>query len=474
MILPGFTGSSPVSVSVEPTASWSTIALGSAYRLQLLPLFDHFGRYRCDFPLSVPTRSGFYTSEVSLECSHTPGDAGVILGPDWISACSAAPCDDWSELEGPTLSIVSSLPAGNYWTANDDGPAPSDNSIDVNIVLSKLNSCFNDPNFNVSVLFATHGVDLDDVSSNCEDVVSHFLNGQCASRKAPGCSEVARSVSSPIKMALMVTETTVVHCERKQISLADLHMCCSVIGITIRQPEYTILAQKLTARCNALRPLLSCGGLEAVFCSIETLEKQSLQHLGTQHNLNVDPEHDVNSIKMAVIDHNISNAGANSDLETYILQLAAKEAKLSKKALRRVLKSKDIEFDDGEDIGELRRHLHSYITRLRKGKHLEWSYNRRAESESKYNCRLGKIQDEWPEPAAMNLKEDCVRNFRAATSSESLCQFTCGMVCYLPFFSRTSALFSTHLSKILRFDYCSPGFCRLPAIWTCARSIQHV
>ena len=48
-----------------------------------------------------------------------------------------------------------------------------------------------------------------------------------------------------------------------------------------------------------------------------------------------------------------SNARANSDLETYILQLAAKKAKLSKKALRRVLKSRNIEFNDSKNIGEL-------------------------------------------------------------------------------------------------------------------------
>ena len=119
MILPGFTGSSPVSVSVEPDVSRSTLALSSAYKLQLLPLFDRFGRYACDIPISIPTRGGFYTSKVSLECSHEPRDAEVILGLDWITACSAVLCDDGSGLEDPALSIISSLPVGHYWTPND-------------------------------------------------------------------------------------------------------------------------------------------------------------------------------------------------------------------------------------------------------------------------------------------------------------------------------------------------------------------
>ena len=119
MKLPGFTGSSSVSVSVEPTASRSAIALSSAYRLQLLPLFDRFGRYACDVTLSVPTRSGSYTSRVSLECLHESNDTEIVLGPDWMSACSVTPCSDGPGLEDPTPAIVGSLPAGHYWTPSE-------------------------------------------------------------------------------------------------------------------------------------------------------------------------------------------------------------------------------------------------------------------------------------------------------------------------------------------------------------------
>jgi len=119
MKLPGFTGSSPVSVSVEPTASRSAITLGSAYQLQLLPLFDRSGRYTCDITLSVPTRGGCYTSKISLECSHELKNTEIILGSDWISSCSAVPCNDGSGLEDPTLSVMGSLPAGHYWSPSE-------------------------------------------------------------------------------------------------------------------------------------------------------------------------------------------------------------------------------------------------------------------------------------------------------------------------------------------------------------------
>ena len=82
------------------------------------------------------------------------------------------------------------------------------------------------------MFFAIHGMESDDLSLTREDVMSHFLNGQCANRKAPGCSEVAHSVRSPIKMALTVTETIVAHCERNQIAPEELRAFCSAIGVT--------------------------------------------------------------------------------------------------------------------------------------------------------------------------------------------------------------------------------------------------
>ena len=88
MTLPGFTGSSPISVSVELAVSRSTNILSSAYHLQLLLTLGHRGRYVCDTCLFVPTRSGFYTFKISLECVHSPGGAEVTLGSDWVSACS--------------------------------------------------------------------------------------------------------------------------------------------------------------------------------------------------------------------------------------------------------------------------------------------------------------------------------------------------------------------------------------------------
>lgn len=119
MLVSGLTNSSSVSISVEPNAPRSMIAFASAFRLGLLPLFDRRGCSVCEASLSVPTRSGFYTSKISLECSHKLESAEIVLGPDWMTACSVILHDDGAELEDPVATVLASLPAGNLWSPND-------------------------------------------------------------------------------------------------------------------------------------------------------------------------------------------------------------------------------------------------------------------------------------------------------------------------------------------------------------------
>ena len=94
---------------------------------------------------------------------------------------------------------------------------PADAAVGVDLMLSILNSCCNDAKFDISAFFVNHDIVSGEVTLTREDVVSHVLNGQCASRKAPGCSEVMHAVQSPVRIALTITETIITCCERKQI-----------------------------------------------------------------------------------------------------------------------------------------------------------------------------------------------------------------------------------------------------------------
>lgn len=122
MILPRLSDSSPVSILVEPNIPSSIVSLSSVRELQLLPLFDRFCRYTRRNPVRSHTERLLHTAKLSLACAHSPSAGGVVLGSDWVSACSAVFREDESGLEDPSRATVSSLPDGHYWSANDGVP----------------------------------------------------------------------------------------------------------------------------------------------------------------------------------------------------------------------------------------------------------------------------------------------------------------------------------------------------------------
>ena len=118
-LFPQFADASTVSVDIQPTATTSTIALATVYRLGLLPDFDRYGRYTCDSSVSVPTKNGFYTSRTHLRCSHVSGESDIVLGSDWVSASGSMFYADGSRLFDPPESVIASLPTGYHWTADE-------------------------------------------------------------------------------------------------------------------------------------------------------------------------------------------------------------------------------------------------------------------------------------------------------------------------------------------------------------------
>lgn len=208
--------------------------------------------------------------------------------------------------------------------------------------------------------------------------------------------------------------------------------------------EILNLPKKLRQRCNELRPLLNCTNVENTLDAVESLGKRSLQQLAIQHQVQTDSARDnADEIRTRLVDH-MSSGGCQAsgsglcpsfqdeyqstvrnDLETHILQFAAKKGSVRKKTLKRILKCRNVEFDEGNNIHGLRKVLRLHVTQLRKGKQPELFRNYRSELQSVHNRKLEEIRSNWPEPASMQQKEQCVRNFRAATSSESLREFTC-------------------------------------------------
>ena len=292
--------------------------------------------------------------------------------------------------------------------------------------------------------FSAHGMDIDDVVSDKSDVICHLMNGYCANRATPACAEVSQHARSPVRMAIVVTEIVIDGYSRGELSTEYLRAVCSAVGIKpdMQRREGPNLIKKLELRCKNLQALVDGTALEQIFSTIEKLGKRSLRELCTQHGLRPKTE-DLDSMKSELIDH-ISSGDcqssdsascssfrgdyhntAASDFEAHVLRFASQKGNVSKKVLRRILTCRHIEFDDSDSIGQLRRFLHSYITQLRKGKRSEWTKNMHLQGQREHEEQLENIRQNWPQPVSMECKEQCIRNFRAATSSDSLRQFTC-------------------------------------------------
>ena len=55
----------------------------------------------------------------SMECAHTPGESGIILGSDWVFAIGVTFCNGGSGILNPSQSFIVSLPEGRHWSPDE-------------------------------------------------------------------------------------------------------------------------------------------------------------------------------------------------------------------------------------------------------------------------------------------------------------------------------------------------------------------
>lgn len=311
-----------------------------------------------------------------------------------------------------------------------------------------LNEClYHDPTIDTPTVLTAHGIDPDDPLLDKSDVISHLMNGFCANHTTPACTEISRRIRSPVKMAIAIAEIVINGYRQGQVSARHFRDVCSAIGIKPYKHREggPNLIKKLELRCKDLQPLLNCTDLDNIFSTIEGLGKRSPKELVVQHQVDLYGTHGVSidDLKTQLVDHICSAScessmtglcasfhgdyrnTASSESETHVLRFASEKGNVSKKALRRILATKRIEFGIDDSINRLRQVLRSHITQLRKGKKSEWSQTVKSQEQHEHEDRLKDIRQNGPQPASMKLKEDCIRNLRVATSSESLRKFTC-------------------------------------------------
>ncbi|KAF8222655.1 hypothetical protein L208DRAFT_1522515, partial [Tricholoma matsutake] len=198
--------------------------------------------------------------------------------------------------------------------------------------------------------------------------------------------------------------------------------------------------QLLSAR---RRTLTEHGGysIETCFHGFEKLSKADLLSLAAAHGMS--PVGSLDHIKSMITDHILkgqcmtlvhaipfacsdvrtdcfvesSAEFLNDEFQIYLLSKVANTS--SARVLRRVLDSYNIPYDSPSRLSHLRKQIHLYIHRLRKGKHAVHNTGTSPSQRSK-------IASLWPPSVASSqLKQKIIQMFQRETSSEKLRESTC-------------------------------------------------
>ncbi|KAJ6530469.1 hypothetical protein DFH09DRAFT_1093515 [Mycena vulgaris] len=183
----------------------------------------------------------------------------------------------------------------------------------------------------------------------------------------------------------------------------------------------------------------------AAFHRIELLEKATVEHTRTEitehiisgHCVQFAGSHSPNSLPPDVSLPDCADVckewtvnGIHPDLQVHTLS-ALNGSNLTLNPLRRLLSALTIEHTNSESSRELKNKLKSYISMLRKGKHVEPATDKRAEdnhiqkaeARARYDEELREIIASWPQLVPQSLKDKVINIFRDQTSSEAFATF---------------------------------------------------
>jgi hypothetical protein len=110
---------SPASIRIDPSVRKSTVSSGFA-TANNVPRTVHncSGIVDCTSsgPVMVPTPRGWFSSSFAFLCKYSPSD--VVLGTDWLDACSASLTS--VGILDPTPMDIDRLPSGHIWMRRPD------------------------------------------------------------------------------------------------------------------------------------------------------------------------------------------------------------------------------------------------------------------------------------------------------------------------------------------------------------------
>ena len=407
-----------------------------------------------------------FTSQTSSSQQGIGGSSSV--GEPSISssspvAFSASGFHPQAVLDSNCLPIVSDSAASgssendisrDISSSRDNSSSRDIPSYDMAYVLKLLSSAMRNDSLSFwAQILSDHSikVDVNGVDSYRTAFFKHLFTGVCVSQAGSGCCRVVWNEQLPEKMGVKMIDTVLEWLDLRTLTLEEYSVICSALDITFDVNSSRKRRELVQAMCDHRRLLLqrcdeSVHSLENLVTSIgSTSSAKTIKSVGTAHGLEWSRRDNKDKISSQILNH-VSRGGCVENLERSDFAPACsrlvKEAQMrnhnsialqvfilrhiidtgSKKLIAKTLDIHEVAHESDDSLKKLKGRLKKFVLSIQRGKLKDIDDQYSAMERLR---KLEEVRNKWPTTLPMPVKEQIVRDFRAATSFAELASFTC-------------------------------------------------
>lgn len=294
-----------------------------------------------------------------------------------------------------------------------------------------------------------HGIQFDQFDDMGTRLMAlgHVLRGSCFATPEYtycGCDSVRRMVPSGSQFRMAVLNEALV----RDVSLKMLRFVANALGMPVQESNAFKKKDHFLSFVQAVRDgFLCCSDATSILQDVETLPLHEVVIQLRGHGIEAGGTLD--EMKTRLTTHLVCNTceivESESDIprckpvsrdEDSLLDLFSKvkDSRINKRPLCRFLSAAKIPYDRTASLNSLRGLLRQRIKVMSKGKTVpiprtrteRRRETRRQDSEVQASC-CEEQRSSWPSSISPETKEECIKNFLTATSSDALRELVCGV-----------------------------------------------
>ena len=277
-------------------------------------------------------------------------------------------------------------------------------------------------------------------------MLHHLFSGACVSHAARGCESVVMNESCPESMGVHMIDAIFEWLEKGSLTLGECEHICRALSITLdASHKKRSMIVKLSDRRQHLLRVIESAAVplpDLVSHLGGSSSARSLKSIGAAHGIDIPNTETKEASIGKIFDHvtrgmcfeNAERApgcgrismdpsySLRNAVHLQVIVLNIVEEAASKKQISKVLDLHEITYNPADSRKMLKWRLRKYIHRIENGKLSD------ADAQGDAIEKLRKLDDvrkNWPQLIPAQVKEEIIKDFRAATSSSALAAFTC-------------------------------------------------